>query len=73
MFDLTSDRRYFLRTSGLLSASVAFHEPKSAAGKSSKRGLGGVLLYSGWATKNIGDFGHTRGIHYFLPQHSVKG
>lgn len=57
-------RRTFLRTSGLAFGASAL--PVFAqSGKAQKT----VLLHSAWATKNIGDIGHTPGTLRFLEQY----
>lgn len=58
-------RRSFLRTSGLALGSSALSAFAQTAVSSQKT----VLLHCGWATKNIGDIGHTPGTLRFLEQY----
>ncbi len=58
-----SSRRSFLKTTGLALGAASL--PAFAQGGEKKT----VLLQSGWATKNIGDIGHTPGTLRFLEQY----
>jgi polysaccharide pyruvyl transferase WcaK-like protein len=58
-----SSRRTFLKTTGLALGAASI--PAFAQGGGKKT----VLLHSGWATKNIGDIGHTPGTLRFLEQY----
>ncbi len=59
-------RRCFLRNSSLALGSSALSAfAQTTAGTSQKT----VLLHCGWATKNIGDIGHTPGTLRFLEQY----
>jgi hypothetical protein len=57
-------RRQFLKTSGITVATCAWPSLVKAARPSKT-----VLLQCGWATKNIGDIGHTPGTLRFLEQY----
>jgi polysaccharide pyruvyl transferase WcaK-like protein len=59
-----TSRRTFLRTSGLALGAAAL-PALAQTGASQKT----VLLHCGWATKNIGDIGHTPGTLRFLEQY----
>lgn len=57
-------RRSFLQTSGLALGTTALPAFAQTA-----KGQKTVLLHCGWATKNIGDIGHTPGTLRFLEQY----
>ena len=57
-------RRTFLKTSGLALGAGALPAPGQRTGSRKT-----VLLQSAWATKNIGDIGHTPGTLRFLERH----
>ncbi|QIF02480.1 polysaccharide pyruvyl transferase family protein [Roseimicrobium sp. ORNL1] len=57
-------RRTFLRTSGLTLGAAALPAVAQTANPQKT-----VLLHCGWATKNIGDIGHTPGTLRFLEQY----
>lgn len=59
-----TSRRSFLRTSGLALGAAAL--PSAAQTGTPQKT---VLLHCGWATKNIGDIGHTPGTLRFLEQY----
>ncbi|RBP46510.1 polysaccharide pyruvyl transferase WcaK-like protein [Roseimicrobium gellanilyticum] len=59
-----TSRRTFLRNSGLVLGAAAL--PAAAQTTSPQKT---VLLHCGWATKNIGDIGHTPGTLRFLEQY----
>ena len=65
MIKVPIERRQFLKTSGLLVGATG----SALSAHSHDEGLGGVLLYSGWATKNIGDIGHTPGTLRYLEEY----
>ncbi len=53
----------------MLAGSSSIALPHIVSGIRHKQGLGGVLLYSGWAVHNIGDIGHTPGTLRYLEEH----
>ena len=59
-----TSRRSFLKTSGLALGALSLNGIAQTT-KAQKT----VLLHCGWATKNIGDIGHTPGTLRFLEQH----
>jgi polysaccharide pyruvyl transferase WcaK-like protein len=61
-----TSRRTFLRTSGLALGVAAL---PAAAQTQTTKPQKTVLLHCGWATKNIGDIGHTPGTLRFLEQY----
>lgn len=60
-----TSRRNFLKTSGLALGAASL--PAVAYSQETKKKT--VLLHSAWATKNIGDIGHTPGTLRFLEQY----
>ncbi|HYE17148.1 MAG TPA: twin-arginine translocation signal domain-containing protein, partial [Tepidisphaeraceae bacterium] len=58
-------RRSFLKSSALAVGAAATALPAGALTPKREKA---VLLHSGWATKNIGDVGHTPGTLRFLYQ-----
>ncbi len=64
IFPKMNSRRTFLKTSALALGAMSVNGIAQTA-KAQKT----VLLHCGWATKNIGDVGHTPGTLRFLEQH----
>ncbi len=62
-----TSRRTFLKNSGLALGASAL--PAFAQSSTSTQKQKTVLLHCGWATKNIGDIGHTPGTLRFLEQY----
>lgn len=66
-----ASRRAFLRSTALAlgAAALPVTTRAQAPAPAAKAAQKTVLLHSGWATKNIGDIGHTPGTLRFLEQH----
>lgn len=62
------DRRHWLKLMAGAGMGVAMMQANLWAAETAKGGNKNILLYSGWATHNIGDIGHTPGTLRYLEQ-----